>query len=501
MSFAKVHSAQTHLLDSRIVDVEVDLAKGLHAFAVVGLPDKAVEESRDRVAAAIKNSGFTSPKSKNQKVVISLAPAELKKEGPLFDVPIALAYLLAAKDITFDPAGRLFVGELSLDGFVRPIRGTLAIAEAAKASGFKEIFVPAENAREAALVSGITVIPAATLSELIEHLDPKHERVLAATPETALDAYTEAALVDFGDVRGQDLAKRGLLIAAAGRHNIVLYGPPGTGKTMLARAFRGILPQLSRDEALEVTRIHSIAGALDAPIITAPPFRAPHHTASYVSLVGGGTHPKPGEITLAHRGVLFLDEFPEFERRTIDALREPLEERRITVSRAQGTGIFPADFILVAAMNPAPGGDGSVHPLEQARYERKVSGPIVDRIDMWIEVGEIAHRDLADHAPKKESAAIREKVIETRAIQAKRFGTPSRANSGMSVRGISAHAKLERKAGEMLEDAAGKLKLSPRSYHRVIKLARTIADLEAAEQIAAAHILEALQYRPKMRAY
>ncbi len=501
MSFAKVYSAQTTLLEAHIIDIEVDLSKGLHAFSIVGLPGKAVEESRDRVSAAIKNTGYTSPKGKNQKVVISLAPADLKKEGPAFDVGIAVAYLLATKEIAFDPKNILFLGELSLDGEIRPINGILPLIRKAVEKGFSTAFVPHENAEEAALIDGITVFGASALSEVLNHINEKETaeseeskaRILPQ-PKTKV-VYTEPDnLIDFGDIQGQESAKRGLLIAAAGRHNIVLYGPPGTGKTMLARAFTNILPPLLFEEILEVTSIHSIAGALHSSLVTHPPFRAPHHTASYVSLVGGGTVPKPGEITLAHRGVLFLDEFPEFERRTIEALRQPLEERAVSVVRSKGSALFPANFILVAAMNPPERTDG----LEQSRFQKKISGPIIDRVDMWIEVGHIDHKSLSGNTERpRESHTLREKIVKAREIQHQRLKHQSKTNSEMTVRDLSKYVTLSQAVRDTLNTAAAKLDLSPRAYHRVIKLGRTIADIEDSVEVEEKHILEALQYRPR----
>ena len=495
MSFAKVYSAQTSFLEAHIIDIEVDLSRGLHSFSIVGLPGKAVEESRDRVSAAIKNSGFKSPKNKNQKVIISLAPADIKKEGPAFDLGIALAYLLATKDISFNPIGLLFLGELSLDGELRPIRGILPLIKKAKQIGFKDIFVPRENAREAGLIDGVNIYSASTLFEIIKHLDSEREdhEKLTKQPKTEIKYHIPESATDFGDIRSQESAKRGLLIAASGRHNIVLYGPPGTGKTMLARAFSNILPSLSFEECLEVTSIHSIAGVLSDSLITHPPFRSPHHTASYVSLVGGGATPKPGEITLAHRGVLFLDEFPEFERRAIEALRQPLEERNINVVRSKGSALFPANFILIAAMNP-PERDG----IEQSRFEKKISGPIIDRVDMWIEVGNIDHKVLGDEVEyPSESETLRKQVIKARKKQSHRFGEKNKTNSEMSVRDLTKYIILPQEVRDVLNDAASKLNLSPRAYHRVIKLARTIADIENNEEVEQGHILEALQYRPR----
>jgi magnesium chelatase family protein len=378
----------------------------------------------------------------------------------------------------------------------------LSVAQYASENEFHTLVVPKENAVEAALVGGITVLPAETLSDVVRHFNLEDVTFhISPQEKTKLSQSQEESenFIDFGDIRGQETAKRGLEIAAAGRHNVVLYGPPGTGKTMLARALRGILPPLSFDEALETTAIHSVAGTLKGTIISTPPFRSPHHTSSHVAIVGGGSIPRPGEVTLAHRGVLFLDEFPEFERRVVESLREPLEDKVVSISRAKGSVSFPANFILVAALNPSrERGEVRINELDKERLKKKISGPVVDRIDMWIEVTHIEHEKLHIREERKfESEAIQKRVQNAREIQSKRFVDMVKTNSDMKVHEIDKHAYLTEEAQILLTSAAKNLSLSPRSYHRTIKLARTIADMDTSENIEGGHILEALTYRPK----
>ncbi len=507
MHFARVFGAQPALPRATIVSVETDMTKGLHAFTIVGLPDKSVAEARDRVASAIKNTkvkgeSFNSPKSTNKKIVISLAPAELKKEGSVFDVPAALSYLLASHQIQFLPEKKIFIGELSLDGELRPIRGALSIARAAKEEGFTEIFVPAENADEASLVSGIAVYPVSSLHDLVAHIVPGD---FSLSKHRAAEKRRDEEDDAFDDIRGQESAKRALEIAVAGRHNIALYGPPGTGKTMLARAANSLLPDLAEEEMLEVTTIHSLAGTAQTAI-TRPPFRSPHHTSSYAAIIGGGSIPRPGEVTLAHRGILFADEFPEFHRDVVNALREPMEDRVVSVARAKSSAVFPANFMLIAALNPCPCGFwGSERcqcmPHLVEKYRRKISGPIADRIDMWVTVPEIPPESLMKKAKRLggETKAARNRIEKARAVQEKRFRGAKMltTNTDMRSKDIEAFARLSDDAESALVDAARRLKLSPRGYHRTIKLARTIADLAGDATVETPHMLEALQYRSR----
>lgn len=505
-------------LKAHLVKVECDIGRGINAFSLIGLGDKAIDESKDRVCSALRNAGYTNPKQINQRTTISLAPGDLKKEGTNFDLPIAIAYLIANKEINVNNKEideSIFVGELSLKGEVGKLKGALAIAELIEKYNLKNIFLPKENAEEAALIENINIYGVNTLEDVISHITNK-KKIERQKPISVKDFLeknkSEKVEIDMEDIKGQALAKRALLIAAAGGHNIALYGPPGTGKTMLARAARSLLPHLNYKNILEVTKIHSIAGSNEIGknnLILEPPFRSPHHTSSYVSLVGGGSTPKPGEVTLAHGGVLFLDEFPEFEKKSIEALREPLEEGYVSISRAKGTERFPAKFILIAAMNPCPCGNRGnkdkkciCTPTDIARYERKLSGPIIDRIDMWVNVSNISYDQLGTKDKDGESSGVfKNKINRARKIMNDRFSKSTgklELNRDMSSKDLSEFAELQSEIKKELDIYATKLHLSPRAYHRVIRVSRTIADLEEKENIELSHILEALQYRPKI---
>ncbi len=513
MSVATLTSAHIVGLEAFPITVEVDVAQGLYSFAIVGLPDKAIDESKDRIIAALKNTGLRNPKTENHKVTVSLAPAHIKKEGSHFDVPVALTYLVASKQLAIPKDVGWFVGELSLTGEILPMMGVLSIAECAKKHGAQALYVPSANVEEAALVEGLTVYGCAHIRDIVLHLGGTIEGVedivsLTPAPHTEIVYVRPDSFLNFKDIRGQETAKRALEIAAAGGHNIALYGPPGTGKTMLARAFTGILPPLTREESLEVTRIHSVAHAKTS-LITHPTFRSPHHTSSYVSLVGGGANPRPGEVTLAHHGVLFLDEFPEFDKRVIESLREPLEEGVITVSRAKGTYAFPASCTLVASMNPCPCGYmGSklkrcvCKPSDIDRYARKLSGPIMDRIDIWVPVQHIDYDTLSHARIGEESSDVRVRVEKARTFARERFTQKGDAhitkNKDMKAKDISKHIELTPATNELMKQLATSYVLSPRAYHRVLRLARTIADLKHAAHVTDADILEAFQYRPKL---
>jgi magnesium chelatase family protein len=495
-------------LRTEIVTIEVDISNGLHNFSVVGLGDRAVEESKDRISAAIKNIGFVSPKQKNQKVVISLAPAHVRKEGPSFDLAMALAYLHASGDIELDADNKLFLGELSLDGKIRKIGGVLPILCQAPAHGYTSAFIPKEDEVEASLAQNITIYAVSHIKEIIDHMTGTIHLTPIGTSSVNVDT-TESNhdIPDMHSIRGNEAAKRGLEIAAAGAHNIILYGPPGTGKTMLANGFRSIMPPLSYEQSLEVTSIYSAAGELkDGRLVTNPPFRAPHHTASYPAVVGGGSFPRPGEVTLAHRGILFLDEFPEFDRSVIEALRQPLEDRSITISRARGIVTFPAQCILIASMNPCPCGLGKERgctcPEHIFRsYRRRLSGPIMDRIDIWSTVDKIDYDKLAARESESEdSTTIRKRVIAARMRQKARFeksGLTIHYNSEMGADDIEKCINITDDARESLKNSAERLGISGRAFHRTIKVAQTIADLTGSDTIERTHILEALQYREK----
>ena len=509
MGLAKVLSCAVVGLEGEIVECEADVSRrGLNSLAMVGLPDTAVKEAKDRVESAIKNSGLRFPQGR---VVINLAPADIRKEGPTYDLPIAVGIMVAAGQVLADVSGSVFLGELSLDGTLRHAHGILPMIALARERGIKTAYVPAVDSLEAALLPGMTVYPVATLAALMNHLagvEPIAPVLYTGVPAPKREQWKGT---DFGDIKGQEHVKRALEIAAAGGHNVMMSGPPGSGKTLLARALPSILPAMTPEETLEATKIYSVAGMLpsDTPLISQRPFRAPHHTISHAGLVGGGRNPRPGEITLSHRGVLFLDELPEFAQQVLEVMRQPLEDGMVTISRAQGTVTYPANFMLVCAQNPCPCGyagdmtkECSCSESTITRYQKRISGPLLDRIDIFVEVPRVEYEKLSSDATGETSETVRERVEDARQLQRARFdGTRFVCNAEMTPTEVRefCQTRLDEQAQSLLRLAMAQLSLSARSFHRILKLARTIADMDAAEIIASHHIAEAVQYRQRVR--
>ncbi len=501
---SQVNSSAVLGIDAYVVDVEVDISSGLPRFDIVGLPDASVQESRERVRSAIKNSGLEFPM---KRITINLAPADVRKEGPAFDLPIALGILSATSQVEPDSlADTLVVGELSLDGSVRPVSGVLPIALRARELKIKRLVVPAHNVKEAAIVNDVEVYPVTTLTEVVQFFNNSETMLPAIIDQADFAALEEPTYdVDFNDVKGQEHVKRSLEVAAAGGHNVVMIGPPGSGKTMLARRIPTILPPLSLDEALDTTKLYSVCGLLSCneALVTRRAFRAPHHTISNAGLTGGGSYPRPGEVSLAHHGVLFLDELPEFRRDVLEVLRQPLEDGHVTIARAQASLTYPARFMLVAAMNPCPCGffgdlvkQCTCTPQAIQRYLQRISGPLLDRIDIHMEVPRLKHDELTSQRLGESSAQIRDRVIQARQRQIVRFvGAGIYCNAHMNSKQIRQHCQVSDEVKGLLRTAITQLNLSARAYDRILKLSRTIADLAAQDDIQIQHVTEAIQYR------